>query len=130
MKTASTIILLIIINLCTSLRAQSGAEIAQMRSAITLPHQHDWQEMAPTQDEFQVIFSGMFLFYKSFISSQDGSECSFTPSCSVYGMKAVKNDGVVAGIVKTLDRLTRCNGFSPEKYEVDQATGKFYDPYR
>jgi hypothetical protein len=41
------------------------------------------------------VFSGLFLFYKSFVSSQDAQSCSFTPSCSVYALEAVKNQGNV-----------------------------------
>ena len=32
-------------------------------------------------NEFQLIASGFFIFYKSFFSSQDGNHCVFHPSC-------------------------------------------------
>lgn len=72
------------------------------------------------QNEVQVAFSGLFLFYKSFISSQDVTACTFTPSCSEYGILAIKSHGLISGGLMTMDRLTRCNGLSPEKYEVDR----------
>lgn len=73
------------------------------------------------KNEVQVAFSGLFLFYKSFISSQDLTVCTFSPSCSEYGILAVKGHGVIKGGLMTMDRLTRCNGLSPEKYEVDKS---------
>lgn len=73
------------------------------------------------RNEVQAAFSGLFLFYKNFISSQDLTVCTFTPSCSEYGILAVKSHGVIKGGLLTMDRLTRCNGLSPEKYEVDKS---------
>ncbi|NJK95020.1 MAG: membrane protein insertion efficiency factor YidD [Bacteroidales bacterium] len=32
----------------------------------------------------------MFLFYKSFLSSQDAISCVFHPSCSVYGFQTIQ----------------------------------------
>lgn len=77
-------------------------------------------EASDNKNEVQAVFSGLFLFYKSFISSQDLTVCTFTPSCSEYGILAVKEHGVLKGGFLTVDRLTRCNGLSPEKYEVDK----------
>lgn len=70
-------------------------------------------------NEIQYVFSGLFLFYKFAISSQDNNRCTFHPSCSEYGILAVKKHGAIAGMLATLDRLQRCNGLSPEKYEID-----------
>jgi putative membrane protein insertion efficiency factor len=79
-----------------------------------------WQAK-DNKNEVQAAFSGLFLFYKSFISSQDLTVCTFTPSCSEYGILAVKGHGIIKGGLMTMDRLTRCNGLSPEKYEVDKS---------
>lgn len=128
-RTISMIFLLAAFSISLQAKGQSLQEVDKMTGAISMPHEHKWNDLAVADDEFKVLFSGLFLFYKELISSQDGSQCSFTPSCSVYGMEAVKHDGVIAGIIKSLDRLTRCNGFSPEKYEIDESTGKLYDPY-
>jgi uncharacterized protein len=80
------------------------------------------------KNEIQFIFSGLFLFYKSFFSSQDATSCSFSPSCSEYGLQAVKNKGMLIGIPSTFDRLTRCNGLNPDKYPIDTKTGLLIDP--
>jgi len=79
-------------------------------------------------NELQAVFSGLFLFYKSFLSSQDNQRCSFHPSCSEFGLEAVKKFGVVRGIICTCDRLTRCNGFSPQQYEIDLEHRRLNDP--
>ena len=70
--------------------------------------------------EIQTAFSGLFLFYKTFISSQDLTVCTFTPSCSEYGILAIKSHGLVKGGLMTVDRLTSCNGLSPQNYEFDK----------
>jgi len=81
-------------------------------------------------NELQWIFSGLFLAYKSFISSQDFQRCSFHPSCSEYGLEAVKKLGVIRGLMCTCDRLTRCNGFSPDQYEIDMERRVLKDPVK
>jgi len=70
-------------------------------------------------NEFQVIVTGFFVGYKSFFSSQDGKNCTFTPSCSVYAIQSVRNKGVILGFMDAVDRLTRCNGLSPVSYNTD-----------
>lgn len=79
-------------------------------------------------NELQAVLSGLFLVYKSFFSSQDNQRCSFHPSCSEYGLQAVKKLGVVRGVICTCDRLTRCNGFSPRQYEIDLEHRVLKDP--
>ena len=75
-----------------------------------------------------MAFSSLFLVYKTFFSSQDLSVCTFTPSCSEFGILAVKQFGVVKGGIMTMDRLSRCNGLSPENYEIDKKTMLLKDP--
>jgi hypothetical protein len=85
-------------------------------------HEHETPKYtiaSQNTNEIQYIFSGLFLFYKFAISSQDYNRCTFHPSCSEYGILAVKKRGALGGMLATLDRLQRCNGLSPEKYEID-----------
>tara|TARA_B110000091_G_C13660396_1_gene409318 strand:+ start:156 stop:545 length:390 start_codon:yes stop_codon:yes gene_type:complete len=74
------------------------------------------------------VFTRLFFVYKTFISSQDGSVCSFHPSCSEYGVISIKKFGPLEGSLKTSDRLLRCNGFSPEKYDFNIEENLLYDP--
>jgi putative component of membrane protein insertase Oxa1/YidC/SpoIIIJ protein YidD len=63
-----------------------------------------WQAQN-NENEIQKAFSGLFLF---------------TPSCSEYGILAIKGHGILKGGLMTIDRLTRCNGLSPLNYEFDK----------
>lgn len=78
-------------------------------------------------NEIQLILTGSFAFYKRFISPQDALHCSFYPSCSAYALKTLQENRLL-GIFDAIDRLTRCNGFSPEKYQLYHQGHLFYDP--
>ena len=82
------------------------------------------------KNEVDMFFSGLFFVYKEFFSSQDANKCAFYPSCSLYGNLAVKKQGLIKGGIMTLDRLTRCNGLSPEKYKIDLKDKKLIDPVK
>ncbi|MEI6888647.1 MAG: membrane protein insertion efficiency factor YidD [Bacteroidales bacterium] len=68
------------------------------------------------------IFSGFFIllirFYQGAISPFLIPSCRYTPSCSEYGIEAIKKYGPLKGGWLTLKRLGRCNpwggnGFDP-----------------
>lgn len=82
------------------------------------------------QNEVQMVFSGLFFLYKEILSSQDANRCAFHPSCSLYGIMAVKQEGLIKGGIMTMDRLTRCNGLSPEKYTIDTKKRALVDPVK
>lgn len=132
MKTIFIIILFLLIKscfFCDAVKAQTTSEVKQMKSVIKNNNVKPGYKYARENiNEIQYFFSGLFLFYKTFISSQDGQSCSFTPSCSEFGMEAVKSQGVFIGILNTFDRLTRCNSLSPEKYTIHPHTHLLYDP--
>ncbi|MEX1190251.1 MAG: membrane protein insertion efficiency factor YidD [Bacteroidia bacterium] len=94
--------------------------IQEIQSTFHEPHEHVKYSIAGNNtNEIQYLFSGLFLFYKFAVSSQDNNSCTFYPSCSEYGILAVKKKGALIGMLATLDRLQRCNGLSPDKYEID-----------
>jgi uncharacterized protein len=82
------------------------------------------------RNEIEWMVSGLLLFYKSFISSQDGNRCVFYPSCSVYTIQAIKIKGPIKGFAAGMDRLCRCNRLSPEKYTKYSNTNLFSDPVK
>jgi putative component of membrane protein insertase Oxa1/YidC/SpoIIIJ protein YidD len=47
----------------------------------------------------------------------------------VYALNTIKTNGIL-GILDAIDRLTRCNGMSPEKYPIDKSSQRFYDPVK
>lgn len=109
--------------LLLSLENKANAQISLYRDALPDGNLNKtYSEAKNNKNELETAFSGLFLFYKTFISSQDLSVCTFTPSCSEYGLLAIKHYGLVKGGVFTIDRLTRCNGLSPKNYELDQKT--------
>jgi putative component of membrane protein insertase Oxa1/YidC/SpoIIIJ protein YidD len=102
---------------------KSEAQFSKYRNVLPSGNlKLEYAQAKNNKNEIQVAFSGLFLMYKTFFSSQDLTVCTFTPSCSEYGILAVKQFGMVKGGVMTMDRLTRCNGLSPQNYEVDKKT--------
>ena len=79
-------------------------------------------------NELKTASMGLIRIYQLFISSQDISACTFTPSCSRFGMSAIKKYGVFYGILMTSDRLQRCYGFNRKYYPIHPKTGKCFDP--
>jgi len=43
--------------------------------------------------------------------------CRFTPTCSQYGIDAIKKYGVIKGGIKTIWRILRCNPFNRGGYD-------------
>lgn len=130
MKNMITGFLLLSINLLAA--QQSNADIALLRQVFTNTQQgslvQKYEESRQNPNELQAILSGLFLTYKALISSQDQNRCTFAPSCSEYGLGAVKKLGIIRGGISTLDRMTRCNGLNARNYTLDTKAMKFIDP--
>jgi len=58
------------------------------------------------------VFVAMIRFYQRFISPLSGPSCRYYPTCSAYGLKAVKVHGPIKGVALTGWRLLRCNPFT------------------
>ncbi len=142
MKTALTILTLL---LAGNLLGQEAVRMVQsapaMRNDVSILKQafaitpkvrmsEQYKLSKKNTNELQWVLSGLFLAYKSFFSSQDYQSCSFHPSCSEFGLEAVKKLGVIRGLMCTCDRLTRCNGFSPDQYEIDIERRILKDPVK
>lgn len=111
-----------------SLHSQTADEMSSF-SKLFKPAENkpDYSLKIDPTNEFKLILTGGFAFYKTFVSSQDGVKCTFYPSCSVYALNTIKTNGVI-GVLDAIDRLTRCNGISPEKYHIHEPSQRFYDP--
>jgi uncharacterized protein len=130
-KTTKTIIILCLWVLSSHLYAQDRAELALLQQTLQLnkPQKIVYESATNNRNEVETVFAGLFLFYKRFISSQDyPGKCTFHPSCSVYGIEAVKKFGSGKGLLMTFDRLIRCNGLNINKYEIDTERNLFKDP--
>lgn len=90
------------------------------------------QDLAPLPadetSELKLAMMGAIRFYQLFISTQDLPVCNFTPSCSRFGMKALRQYGVIYGSLMTSDRLQRCHGKCGDHYPRHPLTGKCDDP--
>lgn len=113
--------------LVNQVSAQTSTEVLSFTGASSTKSKVTYQNAKQNKNEVETVFSGLFLFYKTFISSQDAVSCVFTPTCSEYALIAIKKQGLVKGFMNTFDRLTRCNGLSPEQYEHSKTTFQMID---
>lgn len=114
-----------------SVKAQDADAYREFSSQFEAhKHREKYEFARNVNNEVELIFSGLFLFYKSFLSSQDAISCVFHPSCSVYGYQTVKKNGILKGMLDTFDRLSRCHAMSPEEYDLHPETHLFYDPVK
>jgi len=54
-------------------------------------------------------FIALIKIYQWVISPMLGPKCRFTPTCSQYGLEALKKYGPIKGIYLTAKRLGRCH---------------------
>ena len=64
---------------------------------------------------FPFIF--LIRIYRLFISPLIGSNCRYSPTCSEYGITALKKHGVFRGIYLTIRRIIRCNSLFKGGYD-------------
>jgi putative component of membrane protein insertase Oxa1/YidC/SpoIIIJ protein YidD len=83
-----------------------------------------------SKNEIESTFSTSFIFYKTFISSQDIDACVFHPSCSVYAIECIHHEkSKFIAFLKISDRLMRCHPLVTKgSYITDPKTGKYFDP--
>ncbi len=55
--------------------------------------------------------------YQWILSPWLGNNCRFTPTCSVYAIKAFENHGFFKGIVLTFGRFVRCHPWGGSGYD-------------
>jgi len=56
-------------------------------------------------------------FYQAAISPLLGPKCRFTPTCSHYGIEALKKHGPLVGLWLTLKRLSKCHPWGSSGYD-------------
>lgn len=110
-----------------SINAQQMLKLNELVPEHT-EHRHNYGHyFRESSNELSLVFATFFLGYKYLFSSQDGQHCTFSPSCSVYAIETIKKHGFFEGFADAVDRLTRCNGLSPEEYSVDSETHLLID---
>ena len=124
-----TYCLLLFFMVNSGIYAQEKLDFSNFKNTLE-PHVHKnkwYQYFDISQNEAKQLVSFLFIIYKDFFSSQDVDSCVFTPSCSVYSVETIQENGVIFGIMDAFDRLTRCNP-GPKNANIDEDTGKYYDP--
>ncbi len=56
-----------------------------------------------------LVFLLIIKIYQYLISPLLGSSCRFTPTCSQYGIEAIKKHGAFKGGWLTIKRIARCH---------------------
>ena len=57
------------------------------------------------------IFIAFIKFYRKVISPFKPPSCRFYPTCSEYGLEAVKRFGAIKGGCLTVKRISKCHPF-------------------
>lgn len=60
----------------------------------------------------RLLLIGLIRAYQLLISPLLGPRCKYYPSCSSYGLEAVRRHGAVTGFVLAAWRVLRCNPWS------------------
>jgi uncharacterized protein len=55
------------------------------------------------------LFIGLIKLYQYSISPLLGPACRYTPSCSAYGIEALKKYGIIKGTYLTVKRFASCH---------------------
>lgn len=58
---------------------------------------------------FRFAFISLIKFYQYLISPLLGANCRFTPTCSQYGIEAIKKHGSFKGGWLTIKRIGKCH---------------------
>ena len=77
-----------------------------------------------------ILFAGTLFIYQNLLSKQISSGCLYTPSCSEFSKEAVREYGLVKGIILADDRLHRCNSIVArdlKKQKPDPTTNRYPD---
>lgn len=64
-----------------------------------------------------IFFIWVIRFYQAFISPLLGVKCRFTPSCSAYGIEAIKKYGPLKGSRLALKRFLSCHPWGKSGYD-------------
>jgi len=77
-----------------------------------------------------LVLGGTMYVYQNILSKQISANCLYTPSCSEFSKDAIREYGVLKGVVLTVDRVNRCNIISVmdlKNHRLDPATNRYPD---
>jgi len=59
----------------------------------------------------------LIFLYQRIISPWIGPKCRYTPTCSQYGIEALKKHGPIKGLWLTIKRVSRCHPWGGSGYD-------------
>lgn len=65
----------------------------------------------------QTMLSAAIRFYQVAISPHTPPSCRFVPTCSEYGIEAIRKHGAIKGGWLTLKRICRCHPWGGSGYD-------------
>jgi len=71
------------------------------------------------------IVAAPIVFYRRVISPAIPRRCRYEPTCSAYALEAVREFGILRGLVLASWRVLRCNPFSHGGYDPVSAQRVF-----
>jgi len=77
------------------------------------------------------LFGGALFVYQNILSKQISAGCLYTPGCSEFSKEAIREYGLVKGIILSDDRVHRCNSYAAgdlKKHKRDTITNRYPDP--
>lgn len=78
-----------------------------------------------------LTFGTALFVYQNLISKHLSAGCLYSPTCSEFSKDAIREFGLLKGIVLSADRLTRCTRISATDLKTtyfDPSSGKYSDP--
>lgn len=63
------------------------------------------------------LLIGLIRLYQAILSPLMGGQCRFHPTCSHYGLDAIRQWGPIRGSWLTIRRILRCNPFVTGGYD-------------
>lgn len=72
----------------------------------------------------RLLLMGLIRAYQLILSPHLPPTCRYTPTCSAYGMQALKEYGAVKGSILTIWRILRCNPWGGHGYDPPRWFGE------
>ena len=83
-----------------------------------MPQREFWKSLASKCRRIVALpFIGLIRFYQRFISPLTPPACRYTPTCSQYGIEAIRKYGIIKGGWLTIKRISRCHPWGGSGYD-------------
>lgn len=100
-----------------------------MKGPAERPQQISRSSGYPETSSIKLAFLGLIAAYQKAVSPVGAGRCAFSPSCSAFSADALREKGVIVGIIMTADRLMRDHpGVLVEGNYTFLPNGTLYDP--